>query len=160
KTLASGSTDWAYHRGMNLERFEGRDPGSHCEWKLWDTATGHCKRTVNERGRISSIAFSPNGQVLACGAGHEIRIYNFRAESAARVVATHDADVTALAIAPNGKALYSGSHDKTVMRIDPATGTEAWRTPGYWEQVNSVAIAPDGALIATGSSDQRIAQRK
>src|SRR4029077_12082917 len=69
KTIAGGSSDWAYHRGRNTAHFPGRDPGCISQWKLWDVATGHLKRTVNQPGRLRSLAFDLEGKSLACGIG-------------------------------------------------------------------------------------------
>jgi WD40 repeat protein len=159
-TLASGDTDWAYHRGRDTSRFTGPDPGHRGEWRLWDAATGTPRRTVTEPGRVSSLAFAPDGQSLACGVGRAVRLYDVASETPGRTVASHDGAVTSLAFAPDGKALISGSHDRTARRVSLPAGAEAWRSSGYWQQVNSVAISRDGLLIAAGSSDNRFAQRK
>jgi WD40 repeat protein len=160
KTLASGSTDWAYHRGRDTMRFTGHDPGRRGEWRLWDTTTGTVTRTASEPGRVSSLAFAPDGKSLACGAGRDVRLYDMGTQTPGRTVTSHDGAVASLAFAPDGKAVISGSHDRTVRRVSLPAGEEEWRTRGYWEQVNSVTISPDGCLIATGSSDIRFAERR
>jgi WD40 repeat protein len=160
KTIASGATDWAYHRGRDTSRFTPPDPGHLGEWRLWDAATGTLKRTVTETERVSSLAFAPNGQLLACGVGREVRLYEMGSETPGRTVTSHDGAITSLAFTPDGNAVISGSHDRTVRRVRLRASTEEWRSPGYWEQVNSVAISPDGRLIAAGSSDIRFAQRR
>jgi WD40 repeat protein len=160
KTLASAGTDWAYHRGRDTSRFTGPDPDHRGEWRLWDAATGTLKRTVTEPGRVSSLAFAPDGQSLACGVGRDVRLYDMSSETPGRTVASHDGAVTSLAFAPDGKALISGSHDRTARRVSLPAGSEKWRSLGYWEQVNSVAISRDGLVIAAGSSDIRFAGRK
>jgi WD40 repeat protein len=157
--LASADTDWAHHRGRDASRFPGPDTGRRGEWRLWDASTGAIQRTKAEPDRVSSLAFSPDGQSLACGVGREVRLYQVRSESSGRTVISHDGPVTSLAFAPDGKALYSGSHDRTARRVNFPSGMEVWRAHGYWEQVNSVAISSDGRLIAAGSSDGRCARR-
>jgi WD40 repeat protein len=159
KTLASGGTDWAYHRGRDTSRFTPPDPGHRGEWRLWDAVTGILKRTMTEPERVSCLAFAPDGQSLACGVGRDVRLYDMGSETPGRTVTSHDGAITSLAFAPDGKAIISGSHDRTARRVRLPAGTEAWRSHGYWEQVNTVAISPDGRLIASGSSDIRFAQR-
>src|SRR5262249_14918808 len=157
--LASGSCDWAYHRGRNTAYFERPDPGCESQWKIWNTATGKLLRTTNEPGRLLSLAFEPGGKSLACGIGKDVRLYDLGTESPVRVVTSHDFDATSVAFTPDGKALMSGSHDQTVKRTSLATGQTEWQAPGSFEQVNSVVLSKDGALLVTGSSDGRYAMR-
>jgi WD40 repeat protein len=159
KTIASGSCDWAYHRGRDTSGFSPPDPGCHSQWKLWDAATGDLKRTVTEQERLLSLALAPDGKSLACGVGKEVRLYDVRSETSARVVTRHDFAVTSVAFTKDGSAVISGSHDHTVKRTNLATSRTQWQAPGYFEQVNSVALSKDGALLATGSSDGRYAHR-
>jgi YD repeat-containing protein len=105
-----------------------------------------------------SLAFAPDGKSLACGIGKEVRLYDLSAETAGRVVARHDADVTSVAFTPDGAGVISGSHDQTAQRTNVATGALEWRAPGSYEQVNSVALSNDGSLLVTGSSDHRFAR--
>jgi WD40 repeat protein len=160
KTLASAGTDWAYHRGRDTSRFAPPDPGHRGEWRLWDVATGTPRRAVTEPERVSSLAIAPDGQTLACGVGRDVRLYDLGSETPGRTLASHDGAVTSVAFAPDGTAILSGSHDRTARRVNLPAGAEAWRAPGYWEQVNSVAISPDGRVIAAGSSDLRFAERR
>jgi WD40 repeat protein len=160
KTLASGGSDWAYHRGRDTSRFPGPDPGRRGEWRLWVPATGAVTRTVSEPDRVSSLAFSPDGTLLACGVGRDVRLYDLASETPGRIMTSHDGAVSSLAFTPDGQSLISGSHDRTARRVRIPSGDEEWRAPGYWEQVNSVAISRDGRLIAAGSSDLRFAEHK
>lgn len=162
KSLASGSCDWAFHRARDTLYFGMPDPGCESEWKLWDAATGALRRTVIVPGRLLSLAFAPDGGSLACAVGTEARVYDLARESrggGGRIAARHDGGVTCVAFAPDGRALFSGSHDLTVRRTRLADGRAEWRLPGAWEQVNAAALSPDASLLATAGSDQRYAAR-
>jgi RNA polymerase sigma factor (sigma-70 family) len=89
---------------------------------LWETATG------KERGRLGqaqaadadrsilptrTLAFSPDGGLLATKAGHAIAIWDVAAAKEIARFKGHEADITALAFFPGGKALVSGSEDTT-----------------------------------------------
>jgi WD40 repeat protein len=156
-TIAGGSCDWSFHRGHDWPRPVWRG-AEQCEWRLWDAASGDLKRAVTGSGPLLSLAFAPDGKSLACGIGTEVRLYDLSSEAPARVVTSHDSDVTSVAFAPGGAAVISGSHDHTVKRTSLATGEVEWHAPGAFEQVNAVALSEDGALLATGSSDGRFAQ--
>ena len=159
RKIAGGSCDWSFHRGHDWPRPEGRGP-EDCEWRLWDVGSGRVERTVNDQGRLLSLAVSPDGSSLACGVGAEVRLYALSSDAPARVVTRHDADVTSVAFTPDGAALVSGSHDQTARRMELATGEVAWQAPGYFEQVNSVALSADGSRLVTGSGDARFARLK
>jgi WD40 repeat protein len=157
KTLASGSCDWGFHRGHDWPRPAARGV-EKCEWRLWDVDSGKLLRTVNEDGRMLSLAFAPDGKSLACGIGGQVRRYDLVSQGPARVVASHDGDVTSVAFTPDGGAIVSGSHDQTVKLTRLATGAAVWHAPGSFEQVNSVAISGDASILVTGSSDWRVAR--
>jgi WD40 repeat protein len=157
KTLASGSCDWASHRGRNAALLARRDPGYVSQCMLWDPVTGDLQRTINLPGQLLSLAFAPDGKSLACAIGKEVRLYDLGPEAPGRAVASHDFAVTSVAFTRDGSAVISGSHDHTVKRTCLATGRTEWQAPGYFEQVNSVALSRDATLLATGSSDGRYA---
>jgi WD40 repeat protein len=157
KTIASGSCDWAYHRGGNTASAERRDPDYVSQCKIWSTVTGDLQRTINQPGRLLSLAFAPDGKALACAIGKEVRLYDIGSETPGRIVASHDFAVTSVAFTRDGSAVISGSHDHTVKRTSLTTGRTEWQAPGHFEQVNSVALSKDAALLATGSSDGRFA---
>ena len=61
--------------------------------------------------------------------------------------------MTAVAIAPDGTWLATGSGDRTVRIWDPATGQPDIPVTG---DIYAVAFAPDGTWLATGSGDQAV----
>jgi RNA polymerase sigma factor (sigma-70 family) len=91
---------------------------------LWETATG------KERGRIGNkaaadstaeppfrqgltLAFSPDGGLLATNAGHDVVVWDVVAGKEVGRFKGHEEDITALAFFPDGKSLVSGSADTT-----------------------------------------------
>jgi WD40 repeat protein len=65
----------------------------------------------------------------------------------------HTGPVAAVAVAPDGTWLATGSADGTVRIWDAATGRERARLDGHTGPVAAVAVAPDGTWLATGSAD-------
>jgi WD40 repeat protein len=65
----------------------------------------------------------------------------------------HGLDVRAVAIAPDGSWLVTGSWDGTARIWDSATGERRAVLMGHTGQVSAVAIAPDGTWLATGDQD-------
>jgi WD40 repeat protein len=157
RTIASGACDWGFHRGHDWPRSPDRGP-EQFEWRLWDIAPAKPLRTERGPGRLLSLAISPDGRSLACGVGKDVRLYDLASNAPPKIAATHAADVTSVAFAPDGRAIVSGSHDQTVQFTRLDTGAVAWRAPGSFDQVNSVALSRDGALLVTGSGDGRFAR--
>jgi WD40 repeat protein len=66
--------------------------------------------------------------------------------------------VLALAYAPDGKLLASGSYDETLKLWNPATGVLQQSLPlGGW--VQSLRFSPDGTRLAAGLHDPNHALR-
>jgi WD40 repeat protein len=61
--------------------------------------------------------------------------------------------VEAVAFAPSGALLATGSGDATARIWDAATGAHLVTLAGHDYTVRAVAFAPSGALLATASSD-------
>src|SRR5918911_921418 len=73
------------------------------------------------------------------------------------VVQTGHADrIRAVAYAPDGRLLASGSIDNTVRLWDTANGTELRALKGHTRPVLSLAFSRDGRVLASGSADETI----
>jgi len=123
---------------------------------LWDVATGESRASLG-RGSTRSVAFSPDGTLLASGSVYGfVHLWDVTANQEQDTLGEHDEIVYALAFSPDGTTLASASRDGTVRLWDVATRDivatiRLPRTP-IW----SVAFSPDGKLLATGSSDDLI----
>jgi WD40 repeat protein len=65
----------------------------------------------------------------------------------------HDDKVSAIAFAPDGTRVATGSDDRSARVFDAATGTELTRLE-HDDKVSAIAFAPDGTRVATGSDDR------
>lgn len=68
----------------------------------------------------------------------------------------HQARVSSLIFAPDGRTLISGSIDKTVRLWDAWTGQEMRKLVAHSGGVNAVAVSRDGTVIISGSFDQTL----
>lgn len=122
---------------------------------LWDVASGHKLHTFSAQGDVTSLAFGPDGQVLAVGAENaNITLLNV---ASGRALSTHFSDssgVHSLAFSPNGQMLAAGG-DAGIARLwNTSRGLLVKAFPGAANAGNntSVAFSLDGRLLAVGST--------
>ena len=103
---------------------------------LWDVDSGECKATLDmHRNTVSSVAFSPDGSILAVASTNDVTLWDVR------------------------KILHQ-SHDNTPIhtyatnRYD-VTGRRKTTLKGHTDFVSSVAFSPDGR---TSPAEGKMAQ--
>lgn len=138
------STDWA---GDN-------SPG---QIKIWNTATGQLKRCIDHHAW--SVAFSPDGSILATGYRDEITLWDPNTGGVLRRLKGHQRDklICSLSFRKDGKELVSGSSDNTIKVWNIEDEVEVCRKTlvRHTDGVESVAYLDETHLIS-GSADKSI----
>jgi WD40 repeat protein len=133
---------------------------------LWSVATARPvgPPLAGHEGIVESLAFSPDGQVLASGSW-DTTVRLWRTATGGPIgppLEGHTDIVTCLAFSPDGGTLASGGADLTIRLWDtsatlsasPETGQPIGPPlTGHTDIVMSVAFHPDGVTLASGGYD-------
>jgi WD40 repeat protein len=123
---------------------------SHAERAALVVQTGHANA-------INTIAFSPDGKVLATGS-HDttIKLWDVKTGIQFRTLRGHTQTVSSITFDQSGTKLFSGSLDGTIKMWDLNTGRNV-RVFSQPASINTIALSPDGRILASGGWDHTIA---
>lgn len=109
---------------------------------------------------VSSLAFAPNGGVLAVGGYREVRLVEAATGKVLTTLSDHADMVRALAFSPDGMRLAAAgglpARSGEVKIWDVGTRQALHTLVGHQDCIYSVAISPDGRLVASSSYDKLI----
>ncbi len=171
--LASGS--WSKDATVRLWDLQHPDSNSKILWK-------HENLETHKGKSVTSVAFSPDGQMLASGSDDTtIKLFDLRRTEGLSwdsiyeksssdsqenpvidpiVLTGHTARVWSVAFSPNSKMLASGSDDRTIRLWDLSQAEEKLKVLKVLEEhnfwVSSVAFSPNGQKLASGCYDKSI----
>jgi serine/threonine protein kinase len=105
-------------------------------------------------GRTTSLAFSPDGTMLASGGlDQAVTLWRTADGAAIRTFVGHRQGVSSVAFSPDGQTLAVGSLDGTIRLWHVADGKLLWKIDGHDFSTLSVAFSPDGRTIVSGGTD-------
>jgi WD40 repeat protein len=112
---------------------------------------------IDARDYVRSVAFSPDGRLIACGFLYEgIRVWEVDTALKVRSLKGHTSSVNSVSFSPNNDWLASASRDRTIRLWDVETGRELRTLRGHQGEVRAVTFSPDGEWLASASHDSTV----
>ena len=112
---------------------------------------------VAHRDLVQSLAFSPDGKLLASGGYREVKLWQ-RPDPAVRftVPAVATKRVGAVATSPDGKTVAVGSDDGVVRLFNAADGKPGLELKGHAGEVTTLRFSDEGEWLLSGSADKSV----
>jgi WD40 repeat protein len=125
--------------------------------RLWDVASRCERATLTQPVHVWSVAFSPDGKLLAVGCSDGIvRLWDIDAGREVDRFVGHEEPVPSVVFSPDGRTLASGGIDMTVRLWDVAARRPLATLRGHTAYVSSVVFSPDGKALASASDDTTV----
>jgi WD40 repeat protein len=151
KRLASGNASGAIDlwdlAGVRLATPKGRAKAAKSRAQA--PASAKPVTLKGHSGKVTSIAFSQNGEQIVSGGGRTIILWDAKTGRELRTILS--GMTYSVVFSPDGKWIASGNHDKTITLWDTGNGHELRTLEGHSSRVFSVAFSPDGKRLASGS---------
>jgi WD40 repeat protein len=104
--------------------------------------------------RVTAVAWSSDGQLLAATSQSGIRLYSMTAlRQLPRLFQVPNGPTLGVAFSPDGSLMVTGHYDTMVRIWDVSTGGLRALLRGHMQPVWAVAFSPDGRLVASASGN-------
>lgn len=123
--------------------------------KVWDIASAAEQPALAEpddQAPIGSLAFSPDGTLLAAGRGNQIRLWDATTWTLQAEFETEISAISNVSFSPDGTALVYGGADPAVWIWDLANSNQVL-LDGHVGNVSALAFSLNGGVIASADAE-------
>ena len=144
--------------GAGVELYHASSQTSFGAVQIWRTSDGALVQNFTSYGAaVTSVAFSPDGQLIASGsADRSVKVWQIANGALISNRLDHTQKVNEVAFSADGQRLASVSDDRTA-KLYHSPNWDVERTlTGHMDNVTSLAFSPNGTILATGGLDETI----
>jgi WD40 repeat protein len=129
--------------------------------KVWSLYSGTLLRTIsNQDKEVTSIAISPDGQILAAASWDgQIYLWRLMTSDLHNIIQPHSTSldpITTVTISPDGNVLATGCHRGTVRLWDLHSGELLKDLSSCSSRISSLVFSVDGTILAIGTWEAKI----